>query len=109
LHTGNLTRTEAIRSEVLTLGLDETLTQLLKNPDLDITAAATGVLVNLSADPRRHVQEALWRPSLGLMRAFFWTLQRVRLEYVPLSVLVCQVCAGLFWGVHCNLARVCAL
>lgn len=91
VRTGNLTRTETLRSEVLLLGVDEVLVKLLKSADLEITAAATGVLVNLSADGRASVQEALWRPTLDLLRAFFWTLHRVGLQYVELSVLICQV------------------
>lgn len=90
--TGNLTRTAEIREELVLQGADEALVKLLKSDEWEIVAAVAGVLVNLSADVR--CREALLRPSLGLLRAFFWTLNKVGLEYIELSTLICQVRCG---------------
>jgi hypothetical protein len=86
---GNLTRTAAIREELITHRTDEVLVQLLKHDDWEVVAAVCGVLVNLSADA--HCKAALLKPSSQLLVSFSWTLRKVGLEYVELSTLICQV------------------
>jgi hypothetical protein len=86
---GNLTRTVAIREELLSHRTDEVLVQLLKHDDWEVVAAVCGVLVNLSADAQ--CKAALLKPSAQLLVSFSWTLRKVGLEYVELSTLICQV------------------
>ena len=88
---GNLTRIIVIRSEIVCRGTEAVLVQMLKNSDLEIVYAVTGVLVNLSADVQ--CKGALLDQGLKLLHTMFWTLRRVGLQYIELTVLMVQVWA----------------
>ena len=88
---GNLTRIESVRRDLLQKFHGDFLLDLLRRRQEDqweIVTAATGVLVNLSADGEC---KALLLTSSKVLVELSWLLPAAGLQDLDLSTLICQV------------------